>query len=259
MVKPEELTKKITEAKTKFHSNYVSFTIPDELTYVFSTSIPIVLGRDATESVAFTIEENVPLSLEDTVFDFTPLAIKTTDTEPQAKVVVAACVKKEIEKIVELLRGADLEPLSCLPESQAIAEAIVPRNFLGTAYVVQARDNRVAIYLVRDGGVQFSTLRSIVKGDYAQEFLDEYNKFLEYCAKYDSGVDHVVNAIFVCGEFDYAKQTLEVLARIPACKGKVALANVWGNVFAVDEHTPELPYETSLSFAGSIGAAIAPI
>src|SRR5688572_14955951 len=49
VVKPEELTKKIIEARSKFRSHYVSFTIPDELTYVFGASIPLVRGQDLTE------------------------------------------------------------------------------------------------------------------------------------------------------------------------------------------------------------------
>ncbi len=255
VVKPEELSKKIIEAKPKFRSDYVSFTIPDELTYTFGTSVPITSGQDVGEGVAFTIEENVPLALEDTVFDFAPISISGT----QAKVVVAACVKKEVEKMIELLRVSGLEPLSCLPESQAIAQAIVPKTFEGTACIAHARDNRVAIYLVKNGTVQFSTIRSIVGQNYKQEFLDEYAKFLEYCEKYDTSEDHTIKALFVCGEFGYAKQVVAAISESSKYKEQASLANVWSNVFAIGEYMPELQYETSLSFAGSIGAAITPI
>ncbi len=256
IIKPEELTKKIAEVKDKLHSSYVSFTIPDELSYIFGTSIKVLVGQDARESVAFTIEENVPLSLEDTVFDFRALSIKRSEVGTQAKIVVAACVKKEVEKTISVLRAAGLEPLYCLPESQAIAEALIPKDFVGAACIVHARENRVAIYLVKNGLVQFSTIRSVETNDYGQEFLDEYGKFLDYWSKYDSSLDRTINTIFVCGEFEYAKQVVAAISSSSIYKEPILLANVWGNVFNIEKYTPELPYETSLSFAGAIGATI---
>ena len=255
VVKPEELAKKLAKVREKLGSPYVSFTIPDELTYIFNTNVPVILGHDATESIAFTIEENVPLSLADTIFDFVPLSIKHNGTEHEAKVLVVACVKKEVEKMVDTLRQAELEPMSCLPESQAIANAIISKNAKGTSCIAHIRENRVGIYLVKEGMVHFSTLRSITGGDYSREFLDEYARFLEYWYKYDNAVDHKVETLFVCGDFDYAKQIVVAVTDSNLYKEKAVLSNVWNNIFAIDKHTPQVSYEESLSFAGSIGAA----
>jgi len=261
VVNAEELTKKIAQARNKFRSHYVSFTVPDESTYIFNASIPIMTSEDLHEGVAFTIEENVPLSLEDTVFDYVPIAIQpqASGVGSGAKVVVVASPKKEVESIISILRAAEFEPLGCLPESQAIAEAVIPKDFVGTAVVMHTRDYRIGIYLVKDKVVQFSTLRTITKDDYEKDLQDEYGKFLEYWSKYDTGSNHSIQAMFVCGEFEYARRAISAMSGSAQYPERALLANVWGNMFAVDEHMPELAYETSLSFAGAIGAAMSKI
>jgi len=254
-----DVIKKLSVARKNFNLPFVFFTIPDELTYVFSTSILVGNRGNATENVAFVMEENVPLSLNDTIFDFVPTKIVRSDLEYDASVVVAACVKKEVEKFIEALRKGGFEPMGCIHESQAIANALVPKKFLGTLCIVHARENRVGIYLVRDNLVIFSTLRSVLDGDYKKQFMDEYEKFLEYCLKYDTNQNQQVKSVLVCGEFEYAKKAVETIIDSSNCAKDVKLSNVWTNVFEIDKHLPDIPYEKSLSFAGSIGATLSDI
>jgi hypothetical protein len=259
IVNAGEVVKKLGVMRKDFDLPFVFFTVPDELTYVFETSILVGAGGNATESVAFVIEENVPLSLSDAVFDFVPTKIVRSDLEYTASVVVAACVKKEVEKFIEVLRGSGFEPIGCIHESQAIANALMQKNSSETLCVVHARENRVGIYLVKNNLVIFSTLRSITGGDYAGQFLDEYRKFLEYCLKYGENQNQPIKSVLVCGEFEYGKKVVEAIAGVKDGVNIVKLSNVWTNVFEIDKHQPDIPYETSLSFAGPIGAALSEI
>jgi hypothetical protein len=259
IVNVEEVTKKLSEIREKFDSPFVFFTVPDELAYVFSTSIMVGSGGNATESIAFIMEENVPLSLGDTVFDFMPTKIEKSGTEYDTDFVVAACVKNEVTKFVEVLRRAGFEPLGCIHESQAIAQAVIQRNFTGTSAVIHARGNRVGIYLVKNNLVYFSTLRSIVGEDYINPFLDEYKKFMEYCLKLEAIQNEPIEHVFVCGEFEYAKRVVESLLDSDESSKSVKLSNVWTNVFEIDKHLPEISYEKSLGFAGPIGAVLSDI
>ncbi|MEK7116887.1 MAG: pilus assembly protein PilM [Patescibacteria group bacterium] len=259
IVNMEDVVKKLSVVKENFNSPFVFFTIPDELTYVFSTSIMVTSGGNITEGVAFIIEENVPLSLDDTIFDFTPTKIVQSGLEYKASVVVAACVKKEVEKFVEAFHRAGFEPVGCVHESQAIANALIPKKFPGVLCVVHARENRVGIYLVKDNLVYFSTLRSILDEAYNKQFLDEYEKFLEYYAKYDTDKNQPIKTVLICGEFEYAKKAVEAIINSENCIKDVKLSNVWTNVFEIDKHLPDIPYEKSLSFAGPIGAVLSGI
>ncbi len=254
----EEIVKKLSIVKKNFDSPFVFFTVPDELTYVFSASIPAT-GADITEAVAFIIEENVPLSLSETIFDFVPIQILQSDSSYTASVVVAACVKKEVEKFLEAFRRAGFEPVGCAHESQAIARAIIPQKFFGTFCIVHARENKIGVHLIKNKIVCFSTIRNVSNGDYKKEFLDEYEKFLEYCLRYDANLSQPIKSIFVCGEFENAQKVVEAINDSNYSLKNIKLSNVWTNVFEIDKYLPDIPFEKSLSFAGSIGAALSDI
>jgi len=257
----KEVVKKLSLIKESLDSSFVFFTVPDELAYVFSTSVLVASGGDMTESVAFIMEENVPLPLDDIVFDFVPSKIVQANSEYDVSVVVAASSKKEIEKFIEAFYKSGLEPVGCIHESQAIANALVSNKTSGTLSIVHARENRVGIYLVKNNLVHFSTLRSVLDDDYKKQFLDEYEKFLEYCLRYDTSKEEPIKSVFVCGEFEYAKKIVEAItesANIVHTKD-VKLSNVWTNIFEIDKHLPSIPYEESLNLAGPIGATLADI
>lgn len=259
IVNAEEVVKALSLVKEHLDIPYVFFTIPDELAYVFSATTTVGAKGGAAENVAFIMEENVPLSLSDTVFDFVPTSIRKSDSEYRADFVVAACVKKEVTKFSEAIRRAGLEPVGCAHESQAITRSVISDDFHEVSCIIHTRSNRVGIYLVKGNLVYFSTLRSILTPDYKQPFLDEYNKFLDYCLKLEVTGKRPIENVFVCGEFEYAKQTVEALVDSSEELKNIKLSNVWTNVFEIDKHLPEIPYERSLGFAGSVGAVLSDI
>lgn len=251
----QEVVAKLSVVRKNFDFPFVFFAIPDEVAYVFSAEVPVLSEGDMTESVAFIMEENVPLPLSDIIFDFSPLKIVASDSENKALTVVAAAERREAEKFLEAFEKAGFEPLGCIHESEAIARAVAPKKYVPSSAVVHAREDKVGIHLVKKGVVYFSTIRNITGGDYRTEFLDEYERFLEYCSKYDALSGGVVKSAFVCGEFEYAKVAAAALIDSKICQN-TKLSNVWTNVFDIDNRFPEIPYEKSLSFAGAIGAAL---
>jgi hypothetical protein len=258
IVNMEEVVKRLSIVRKNFDSPFIFFTVPDELSYVFSVSIPTA-GGDITEAVAFIIEENVPLSLAETIFDFVPTQITKSSSEYNVSAVVAACVKKEVEKFVEAFHKAGFETVGCIHESQAIARAVIPKNFFGTFCIIHARENRIGIHLIKNKIVCFSTIRNISDNDYKKEFLDEYEKFLEYCLKYNTNENEAIKSIFVCGEFESAQKVVEAINDSTELLKNIKLSNVWTNVFEIDKYSPDIPFEKSLSFAGCIGAALSDI
>ena len=61
--KAEELAKVLLEIKAKLKSPFVKFAVPDEISYVFTSKVPVVKNKDAREAVSFVLEENVPVGL----------------------------------------------------------------------------------------------------------------------------------------------------------------------------------------------------
>jgi hypothetical protein len=261
IVNVESVVKALSAIKENFNPSFVLFTLPDELSYIFSTTIPVSKEGNATESVAFTIEENVPFPLADTIFDFAPINVSIAESgaEYQASVIVAACVKKELEKFVDVIKKAGLEPIGCLHESQSVANAVVPMSFNGACSIVHARAGRVGIYLVKNNIVNFATLRSIMDGDYKRQFLDEYDKFLEYSNKYASSKENGIQTVFVCGEFEYAKMVAEAIIDAGNIAPNTKLSNVWTNMLKIEEGVPSISYEESLNLSGPIGALLSDV
>ncbi len=246
----------LLQIKNKIGVKYVSFTIPDELAYVFITSVPVSPGQDAASSIEFTIEENVPMSLHDVVFDFEPISTKEQDGGTVGEFVVAAASRSIVEAFTEAIRAAGFTPYKCMHESQAIASSVVPRGSKRTICVVHARPDRVGMYLVLNNIVHFSTIHPVVSTEnYAQDVLDEYDKLNEYWSKYSSPkTDASISSFIVCGELEMAKialDTLKMKTSLPT-----ALADVWGNAVSLQKFIPSLPYEESLSFAAAIGMAL---
>lgn len=255
----KELAAKIAEIKKTFSSEtFALFAIPDELIYLFRTLVPVAKGGNVAENIAFSIEENVPLSLSETIFDFQPIKL-ISEPENSADIIVAASAKKEVEKFSEAIRLGGLNPIGAVHESQAIANAVMPKDFSGSACIVHARKDRIGIYLVKDSVVVFSTLRYVYEGTYEHNFLDEYDKFLEYSSRYEESEKSPIKIVFVCGEFESAQKTVEAVSKKDLSKREVKLANVWSNVLEIEEKTPELSYEESINFAGPVGAVLAGI
>jgi len=255
IVNMEEVVKKLSLIRKDFDLPFAFFTVPDELSYVFSASVP-TSGGDMTEAVAFVIEENVPLSLDETIFDFVPISISPSGSEYTVSVVVAACVKKEVERFAEAFSSAGFEPVGCIQESQAIAEALIPERLSGAFCIVQAREDRIGIYLIKNKTACFSTIRTISSDNYKKEFLDEYDKFLDYCSKHDNSQNQPIESTLICGEFESAQKVVEAINGSASLSKNFKLSNVWANVFEISKHYPDIPFEKSLSFAGSVGAAL---
>ena len=257
----EEVAKKLSSLKEVFDIPYIFFTLPDELAYIFQISIPFDKKSNIYESVAFTIEENVPLPLNDTTFDFIPLGTTWSDSDSScsASLVVAACVKNDTEKFLETVRKSGFEPVGCVHESQAIADAIVPKNSPEISCIVHARKNRVGIYLVKQNVVHFSTLQTITDGDYEKQFMDEFEKFMEYSMRYNSNKGDSIQTIFICGEFEFAKKSVETILGSQNSAKDVKLANVWTNVMRIEKNLPKISFENSLNLAGPIGSVLASI
>lgn len=259
IIKAKEVSDKLKKIKEIFEIDYVYFAIPDEIAYVYSTNIPVIKNGSIEESVLFTIEENIPLSVNDAVFDYKPVSIEQKEDGYTSQVVVVASPQNEILNYVNTIESSGLFVIGAIHESQAIASALIEKNKKGTYFIVHARENRIGTYLVRDGLVNFSTVTNISKDNYQEQFLVEYEKFVEYSTKYSLHSGDPIKSVFVCGEFEYAKKIIESNEKSPDLVKNLKLSNVWSNVLEIEKEIPNIPYEESLNFAGPIGVLLSDV
>jgi hypothetical protein len=259
ILNPESVIKSLSNLEDGFGGMQVFFTVPDELVYIYSVKIPVASGKDVSESVAFTIEENVPVSLSDAVFDFLPFEVMEEGEAYLATFIVAVSVKREVEKYVQVLKESGFEPLGCIHESQAAANTLINKKSTGSTCIVNATKNRLGLYLAIHSAVVFSNIVPVSADGYKKQFLGEYEKFLEYSIKHDIGGNKPAEQVLVCGEFEYAKKAVETIVETSSFTKNAKLGNVWTNVLSIEKNAPSISFEDSLGLAEPIGAVLSEI
>lgn len=256
------LVQAISEIKSELKSDFVKFAVPDQISYIFSSSVPVYPGKDASEAVSFILEENVPLPLSDISFDFTPVRVKQTENNPTAQMVVTAVSSTTIASYTACLKEAGFEPLLCINESQAIAASVIPRAQIGNSVIICVHSDNVGIYVTRGNLVEFSSILAISpndSGSFASLVITEFKKVVSYwreknpnrekSEEQDTELD-----CYLCGRHDVCKPIINEMSKVPGVRA--SLANVWVNAFPLQDFIPDISFEDSLRFAGAVGLAI---
>lgn len=148
------------------NSSFVRATLPEEKAYLFTTSIEMVPLKGLRDAVAFIIEENVPISLEESVFDFeiiggssdasNPLFAKDSG-ETRIRLAVTVLPKTIVNSYIQLFESAGMSPVGFDTESQAIARALIKKGDRGLYLIINFSLRKSGFYIVEDEVVQFST------------------------------------------------------------------------------------------------------
>lgn len=162
---PDKLISILSGLSHRFDLRYVYATLPEERAYLFTTTIDKVPEEGLRDAVAFIIEENVPVQLANSVFDFDvieDLSAKeggsaSPDSGNQLKVVVSVISRKVVDFYLQVFESAGITPVSFDIESQVIARAIVPKGDKRTQLIVNFTHKKTGFYIVEDGIVQFTT------------------------------------------------------------------------------------------------------
>ncbi len=252
----DEISHILETLKKDLNLNYVKVSLPEEKAYLFTTQIPIVAKKDVRNTIEFKLEENVPLSAKEIIFDYA--VVSSADDADHLDVVVSALPANVIDVYVDTVRRAGLLPLSLEIESQAIIRALLPKRSTGSYLVVHFGYEKVGLYIVRDNIIHFtSTVNTKGESIDSPTFLpSEINKLVKYWnnhAEANNYPNREIGQILLCGD-DFNHDIVSFLATQTSIP--VALGNVWTNVCDVNETVPQISFEDSLRYASAIGLAI---
>lgn len=257
-VKNEEaLSKILSEKRSELHSPFVRFSIPDETSYIFTAKVPVVLGKDAKESVSFILEENVPLPLSDISFDFIAQGIEESQEGYFANVIVVAASTSVLLPYVSSIRKAGLEPIMCMSESQATAYSVIPKDSKDISVIIHVHKKSAGIYVANGNVVEFSTVVPISldepMADGIKSIKSELTRALEYSSNKLKTIKNKtgITKCYLCGEHEILKDLSIEVSQIEGLAP--LLANVWSNIFSIDNYVPEIPFDSSLRMAGAVG------
>ena len=261
----KKLGELVAELKKDFDFSYVRAALPEQKGYLYKTQIPYLEKEDIRDSVGFSVEENAPISINDAVFDFDIIGVN--EKKKKVDVVVTVFPKEVIDKYVSVLEYAGLTPLGFELEALAVAKSVIKVEDPDTYIVVDYIGEKVGLYVVSKNIVHFTTTIYLGKesvsgtgGAFSLKDIDMSNvdllkKEIEKLAGYwKSHGGEEVSAVVLTGiglkDSKYQQSLSDVLDI------KVAVADVWQNIFSFDEYIPGIPADDAVMYAASIGLAL---
>lgn len=291
----DELARVIREAKRRSGVPHARISLPEERAYLFETTIkrgtPFKEIRGLLE---FKLEENVPLSPRDALFDYH--IFDTPEDSGSLNVAVTAYAKQTVDQYYEACRKAGVIPLSFEVEAQAIARASIPRGALGTYMIVDFGKTRTGIGIVHRGQLMYTStidlggnelstalrrqlgdkpedeltnikneqglVRGIDNGEVYEALVstvsaikDEIALRLEYWnSRATHTEDKFVESVVLCGGSSNLKGWPSYLSETLGIEAK--RADVWQNVFDINDNVPPIGLRHSYGYATAIGLAL---
>ncbi|MSU45460.1 MAG: hypothetical protein EXS47_02425 [Candidatus Zambryskibacteria bacterium] len=286
------LIEHIKDLKREFKFNFVRAAMPEEKAYLFKIEIPRVDESQIRSAIELRLEENVPLNLSQAIFDY-EIIRKDLVQGDTMEVSVSVLPEKVVSTYLDVFLKAGLTPLDFEIEGRAISRAFVKETDTGTYMIINFAERRTGIFIVSEGVVCFSsslsiggealtstlakslsisfeeadkikhsrdksTKNSINVFEYSINTLaalkDEVSKVYTYW--HDHGEkDKKIGAIILSGENSSLVGLDEYLTI--SLKAPVVQGNPWVNAFSFSTYIPPMDYSKALSYAVSIGLALA--
>ncbi len=275
--------------------NFVEVSIPEEKAYLFTTEIPNGTVEEVRSHIEFHLEENVPISLADAVFDYH--IIKKNNKKGTDFASVSVVPRIVIEDYIDLFEKCGMTPVSFLIENTAITRSIISAEDMSTYLVVNIGSAKTVLSIVSEQAVQFTSTVNIGGADFATAIGKEHSITVEQAIKMiqekgfsrtESNNDFFLSLINVASALRDEIQRVYMywLSHIDkngkdtnapfrvlltgrdssiigfreymalSLKVPVDLANVWVNVLSFDQEIPPIEHLDSLDYATAIGLAL---
>lgn len=203
LVQNEGLMEKLKEIKKTYDLDFVELSIPEELAYLFTTLLPYGDEETIRNHIELHLEENVPISLADAVFDYhviedhssdaaeTAVAAPKIDKKEDFGVVetkelqastkqrsflasVSVVPREIIDQYIEAFEIAGMTPVSFLIENQALSKSIIRRIDNAPRLMVHVGEKKSVISVISNGSVQFTSTVLIGSEDFTLAIMKEY-------------------------------------------------------------------------------------
>src|SRR3989344_1939043 len=241
------LTDVLKEFKDKTKAEYIRVSLPEERAYIFETEVKKnEQVKEVQSLLEFRLEENVPISAREAIFDYEILA--DNDSPHSAKVVVAAYQRETIMQYYEVCRAAGLTPLSFEVEAQAMARSGVAPAMIGSVMLIDFYKTGL-VRSADNPAVQEALLSTI------SVIKDEIASRMQYWHLKDSNRgSRRIKKIILCGGSVNLKGLPEYLTEslgVPCER-----ADVWTNAFRTSVVVPPIEKRFSYGYATAVGLAL---
>ncbi|MBP9763340.1 MAG: pilus assembly protein PilM [Candidatus Pacebacteria bacterium] len=258
----DELRSSLRELKKELNLKYITLSLPELKTYIFNTTLPFEASESIDDALIVKLQENIPLDLNDIVYDY--VVSKINKNKSTMEVVVTVLPKNIIEIYTNLFKEEGLIPVAFESESQSVARAVVAENDKTPYLIVNFGHAKISFAIVEQEVVQYTSslpysTETILKDfscQEAQTLKSTLNKLLIYwfTNKHNPDSEEKITNVIMTGSFAdapglaiFLEQHLHV---------SVGIANVWKNCFDINEYVPEMDLKTALQYNTAIGLAL---
>lgn len=267
----DELVSILKKLASHYNIRYARASLPEEKAYLFTTNINWVPSEGLKDAVAFIIEENVPVSLAESVFDFE--IINENESAGKIKLAVSVLPENVVNAYVGLFESALITPVSFDLESQAIARTVIHRGDKRPHLIINLSLKKTGFYVVEEEVVQFSTTSAYgVGGDDPYPNLNDLKAemrkvFAFWNARIDDPLRQSsseasksgqpgkkIEKVILCGlgrsRADFVEKLMSE-SEVP-----YASADVWSNMSSSRKHVSEMSFDESIDYASAIGLVL---
>ena len=271
----------------------VRVSLPEEQMYLFKLKLQKAGLEHVRESIELTLEEHIPLSAMDAIFDYELIAEDTQSLEIQ----VAAIPKGVIESYLDVFKNSKISAESFELEAQAVSRAAIKWGDMDTYMIVDFGEKRTGIFIISRGVAMFTSTLDLggamlnemiaknfkvsleeakkMKQEYGLErnapnkeifsvllnsvsvLRDEIMKHFLYwhTHKDEEGKNNPpINKIILCGGDSNLIGLVDYLS--VSMKTRVEMANVWINIVNTEGYIPDINFKQALSFAAALGLTL---
>jgi type IV pilus assembly protein PilM len=151
---------------------FAHIALPEEQAYLANMRIPRVSDTDIRGVIELHLEEYVPISAYEAIFDYVVVNGTAEHRKDMMDVVVSVLPRAVVDEYLEIFHGTGIIPKAFEFESQAMARAIIPRGDNGTYLVVDIGKMVTDIFVAAHGVVQFSASLDI-GGHYLTQAIEK--------------------------------------------------------------------------------------
>jgi type IV pilus assembly protein PilM len=151
-----EILAALQALKKECKLRFVRVSIPEEKAFFFRASVPKVSLQEVHDMIELRLEENVPIAPSEAVFDY-GIVHPPPHVNHHYDVSVSVLPRNVVESFTEVLKEADLVPLSLEIEPQALVQSVIVPNDPAMSMIIHFGETKTGIFVVGDGAVYFTS------------------------------------------------------------------------------------------------------
>ena len=162
--KPKEFSEMLAQVRIKTGLKFAKVALPEEKAYLFRTAIPKVEANEIRSLLEFKLEENVPLSPAEVIFDYEVIPSRSGRPSNELEITVSAIPRQFVSDFSDALQLAGLTPISFEVEAKAFVRTLVKKNDARATVVVFFKETKTVL-AVTIGNLIYFTSTLCISGE----------------------------------------------------------------------------------------------